>query len=167
MGKRTPEQAARDALWRALPAAERRRAVSDARRAQRAAEAATLDTLTGPSLRAIREGLGISAAAAWAYCSACRYKRPMRNRTSARSAGGGVACRYSSHALAAWAGGLLDEGVMRALDILLAFPPILLALGIAAWVVLAPGLRPWLRTRWPWLGGLVSLAMLIGSSSQV
>jgi peptide/nickel transport system permease protein len=40
-------------------------------------------------------------------------------------------------ALAAWTGGLLDEGVMRALDILLAFPPILLALGIAA--SLGPG----------------------------
>jgi len=34
-----------------------------------------------------------------------------------------------------------------------------LALGIAAWVVLAPGLRPWLRTPWPWLGGLGSLAI--------
>lgn len=40
-------------------------------------------------------------------------------------------------ALAAWAGGLVDEGVMRTLDILLAFPPILLALGIAA--SLGPG----------------------------
>lgn len=40
-------------------------------------------------------------------------------------------------AVAGWAGGLLDEGVMRILDVLLAFPPILLALGIAA--SLGPG----------------------------
>lgn len=40
-------------------------------------------------------------------------------------------------AVAAWTGGLVDEATMRLLDILLAFPPILLALGIAA--SLGPG----------------------------
>jgi 4-amino-4-deoxy-L-arabinose transferase-like glycosyltransferase len=34
-----------------------------------------------------------------------------------------------------------------------------LAVGVAAWIVLVPTLRPWLRTPWPYLGGLVSLAI--------
>jgi peptide/nickel transport system permease protein len=52
-------------------------------------------------------------------------------------------------AVAAWTGGLVDEATMRLLDILLAFPPILLALGIAA--SLGPG-----------TGNLIASLMVIG-----
>lgn len=53
----------------------------------------------------------------------------------------------------------LAVGAAAGLALLSKYTALFFGLGIAIWLLLVPELRRWLFTPWPWLGGLVALAL--------
>jgi 4-amino-4-deoxy-L-arabinose transferase-like glycosyltransferase len=53
----------------------------------------------------------------------------------------------------------LAIGVAFGVGMLSKYTTIFFAVSILAWLLLAPGLRKWLATPWPWISGLIALAV--------